>query len=50
MGAEKEIPLLGKAVFCSLWRIPILPGPLLEVNCLNAPYPPFTPAPAFLPI
>jgi hypothetical protein len=31
------MPLLEKAVPCSWWQIPILPGPLLEVNCLNAP-------------
>jgi hypothetical protein len=33
---RKEIPLLGKAVPGSQWRIPILPGPLLGVNCLCA--------------
>jgi hypothetical protein len=26
---------------------PILPGPLLEVNCLYAPWPTLTPVPAF---
>ncbi len=46
---RKEIPLLGKAVPYSWWRIPILPGPLLEVNCLLSPLPSLTPAPAFQP-
>jgi hypothetical protein len=40
---RKEIPLLGKAVPCSWCRIPILSGPLLEVNCLCAPCSPLTP-------
>ncbi len=40
---KKNIPLLGKTVLCSGWRIPILPGPLLEVNCLYAPCLPLTP-------
>jgi hypothetical protein len=49
---EKEIPLLGKVVPCSWWRIPILSGPLLEVNCLAPlalPSPPHAPPPHPLP-
>ncbi len=44
---QEKVPLLGKAVPCSWWRIPILPGSFFEVNCLYAPCPPLTPAPTF---
>jgi hypothetical protein len=43
---RKKIPLLGKAVPCSWWRIPILLGPLLGVNCLTPLALPSPPAPA----
>jgi hypothetical protein len=43
---KEKTPLPGKAVHCPWWRIPILPDPLLEVNCLYAPCPPLTTAPA----
>jgi hypothetical protein len=43
---KRKNPLLGKVVPCSLWQIPILSGPLLEVNCHYALYPPLTPKPA----
>jgi hypothetical protein len=39
---ENMFALLGEAVSCSWWRIPILPGPLLEVNSLYAPCSPLT--------
>jgi hypothetical protein len=40
---RKKVSLLGKAVPCSWWQIPILSGPLLEVDCLCAPCPSLTP-------
>jgi hypothetical protein len=40
---KKRIPLLGKAVPCSWRQIPILSGPLLEVNCLCTPCHSLTP-------
>ncbi len=43
---RRKNPLIGKAFPCSWRRIPILPGPLLEVSCLYAPFRPLTPAPA----
>jgi hypothetical protein len=43
---RKKTPLLGKAVPCSLWQIPILSGPLVEVNYLCSPCPPLTSASA----
>jgi hypothetical protein len=33
---ERKIPLLGETYICSWWKIPILPDPLLGVNCLCA--------------